>query len=157
MVDTAISKCQPDSANGGRLNGPPIVSQKGRPQAQRLTGGLEGCPRGRVKSGPYPNVLGASEQGATMRQPTCCGVCHEFVPLVLCYRTNTSYSDETSLILVVFIDPNFAGERWGKNKMLAGPGRPWFCIVGGFLSLPFSSNLAAKSGLFCQHSGCWLE
>lgn len=78
MVDPAISKSQHDSANGDHLNGPPIISQKGQPQTQHLTGALEGRPWEGGAKQTISNVLGTSEQGATKRQPTHSGICCEF-------------------------------------------------------------------------------
>ena len=62
-----------------RLKGSPVISRKGRPQTQRLTGALEGRPRGGGGAKrPISDVVGASEKGATKRQPTRCGICREF-------------------------------------------------------------------------------
>ena len=80
MVDLIIRKCQRDSANMDRLKGPPVISQKGQPQTQSLTGALEGRPQGGGGKRTISDVLGAgaSEKGATKRQPTHCGICREF-------------------------------------------------------------------------------
>ena len=78
MANLTISKCQRDSANVDRLKGPPVISRKGRPHTQRLTGALEGRPRGGGAKRTISDVLGAGEKGATKRQPTRCGICREF-------------------------------------------------------------------------------
>lgn len=55
-----------------------MISRKGRPQTQRLTGALEGQPRGGGGAKwPIADVVGANER-ATKRQPTRCGICREF-------------------------------------------------------------------------------
>ena len=68
----------PQMETASSLKGPPVISRKGRQQTQRLTGALEGRPRGGGAKRTISDVLGASEKGATKRQPTRCGICHEF-------------------------------------------------------------------------------
>ena len=46
---------------------------------QRITGPLEGCPRGGGGKRTINDLSsGAGEQGTAKRQPTHCGVCREF-------------------------------------------------------------------------------
>ncbi|KAF8225202.1 hypothetical protein L208DRAFT_1307299, partial [Tricholoma matsutake] len=56
---------------------PPVIHRKGRPLMQRLTGALEGRPRG-GGAGHHSEILAmGSQAGAARRQLTRCGICRE--------------------------------------------------------------------------------
>ena len=80
LIFSYYSQNQRDATNRARLNDPPVVTQKGRPLTQRITGAAEGRPRGGGAKHTVSGTLGMEERGpqaTSKRQGVCCGVCRE--------------------------------------------------------------------------------